>query len=86
MEKLFLNKLKRLGKAMGLNIDIKQKRSFTLKVLKYIFGIKIFVSTKEAHELDTNNKNHKWDTGINNEIAMLLKYEVFTAIADHEKY
>ena len=58
---------------MGLNIDIKQKRSFTLKVLKKNFGIKIPTSTKEAHELDTNNKNHKWDTTIKKIFFMLLK-------------
>ena len=50
-----------------------------------MYGIKIPASIATVRKLDTMNKYLQWDRSMKNEIAMLLKYKVFTAIGEHER-
>ena len=75
--KRYLFKIKQLGRALGMNLNIVQPRATNKKATKEMHGIPIPKNGKQALDFDKQFGNKKWSDAIKKEIATMIEFKVF---------
>ena len=77
MGKRYLFKIKQLGRVLGMNLNIVQRRATNRKATKEMHGIPIPKNGKQALDFDKQFGNKKWSDAIKKEIATMIEFKVF---------
>ena len=73
----YLFKIKILGRALGMNINIVQRRATNKTTSKEMNRIPIPKNVKQALDFDKHFQNTKWRDAIKKEIATMIEFNVF---------
>ena len=72
----YLFKIKRLGRALGMNINIFQRRATNKTTSREMHRITILKNRKQALEFDKRFENNKWRDSIKKEISNMIEFKV----------